>query len=142
MTVDANTLADFAGKQVILHRIKEDGSIEELEGKVEDASEVGMAFKPKGKRDVDLVLPDEIEEISLAPTKPKTLSQKKLKPIAENAARQHLLDRHGYDRSVVNEMSDEQAFAEHNDIDHDDLGHRHEAEDEGDDDEAGESSED
>lgn len=125
MTVDASTLENFSGKQVILHLIKEDGSVEELTGKVEDASEVGMAFKEKGKRDVDLVLPHQIEEIALAPEKPKTLSQKKLKPVTESTVRQHLLDRHGYERSVVNEMSDAQAFGEHNDIDHTDLGHRH-----------------
>ena len=125
MSVDPSTLEQFSGKQVILHLIDEDGSVKELTGKVEDASEVGMAFKEKGKRDVDLVLPNQIEEIALAPEKPKTLAQKKLKPVTETAARQHLLDRHGYERSVVNGMSDDSAFAEHEDIDHSDLGHRH-----------------
>lgn len=129
MTVDPKTLEEFSGKQVILTVIQEDGSAKELEGKVEDASEVGMAFKEKGKRDVDLVLPEQIEEIVLAPSKPKTLSQKKLKEITEANARQHLLDRHGYERSVVNGMTDEQGLDEHNDIDHSDLGHRHESED-------------
>lgn len=137
MAVEAATLEKFSGKQVILHLIEGDGSVSEKEGKVEDASEVGMAFKEKGKRDVDLVLPDQIEEIALAPTKPKTLSQKKLKPVTETTVRQHLLDRHGYDRSVVNAMTDEKAFDEHNDIDHSDLGHKHVAEDDENGDEAG-----
>ena len=137
MTVAANTLVDFAGKQVILHLITDDG-LKELEGKVEDASEVGMAFKEKGKRDVELVEPHQIEEIALAPTKPKTLAQKTLKEVTETTVRQHLLDRHGYDRSVVNGMSDEQAFAEHSDIDHSDLGHKHESPEV--DDEAGDES--
>lgn len=138
MTVNPQSLEEFSGKQVILHLRQEDGSVKELEGKVEDASEVGMAFKEKGKRDVDLVLPDQIEEIALAPSKPKTLAQKKLKPVTDSNARQHLLDRHGYDRSVVNSMDDEKGLSEHEDIDHSDLGHKHVAEDEDDsNDEAG-----
>lgn len=125
MPVDPSTLEDFDGKQVILTLIEDDGSAREVEGKVEAASAAGVAFKEKGKRDVELVEPKSIEEIALAPIKPKTLAQKKLKPVAEQNSRQHLLDRHGYDRSVVNGMSDEQAFAEHEDIDHSDLGHKH-----------------
>ena len=125
MPVDPSTLEDFDGKQVILTLIEDDGSAREVEGKVEAASAAGVAFKEKGKRDVELVEPKSIEEIALAPVKPKNLAQKKLKPVAEQNARQHLLDRHGYDRSVVNGMTDEQAFAEHEDIDHADLGHKH-----------------
>lgn len=140
MTVDPTTLEQFDGKQVIIHLIEEDGT-REVEGKIEAASEQGVAFKEKGKRDVDLVLPAQIYEIALAPTKPKNLSQKKLKPVADSSARQHLLDRHGYDRSVVNGMTDEQAFAEHEDIDHADLGHKHVAEDDDDStDEAGDET--
>jgi hypothetical protein len=124
MAVDASTLEQFSGKQVLLTLITDDGA-KEFEGKVEAASEYGMAFKEKGKRDSDLVEPKQIEEIALAPIKPKKLAQKKLKEVTETAARQHLLDRHGYERSVVNEMTDEQGFSEHADIDHDDLGHKH-----------------
>jgi hypothetical protein len=134
MAVDPSTLEEFDGKQVLLHVVV-DGELVEREGKVEAASEQGMAFKEKGKRDVELIEPDQIEEIALAPTKPKTLSQKKLKEVELTTARQHLLDRHGYERSVVNKMTDEQAFADHNDIDHKDLGHRHESEDDEDGDE-------
>lgn len=139
MTVDPQTLEQFNGKSVILTLAQEDGSAKQFEGKVEAASEFGMAFKEKGKRDSDLIVPDQIVEIVAAPTKPKKLTQKKLKPVTETTARQHLLDRHGYDRSVVNEMSDEQAFSEHNDIVHDDLGHKHVSEDEDQNDEAGET---
>jgi len=138
MSVNPQSLVEFEGKQVILHLIQEDSSVKELEGKVEAASEFGLAFKEKGKRDSDLVEPQQIEEIALAPTKPKSLPQKKLKPVTESTARQHLLDRHGYDRSVVNGMDDEKAFAEHEDIDHTDLGHKHVAPE---DDENGETEE-
>lgn len=125
MPVDPATLEEYDGKQVLLTVIQEDGSAKEFEGKIEAASPAGVAFKEKGKRDVELVEPDKIEEIALAPIKPKSLPQKKLKPVTENTVRQHLLDRHGYDRSVVNGMTDDQAFKEHEDIDHDDLGHKH-----------------
>lgn len=143
MTVDPKTLEEFSDKQVTIHIIKDDGDLEEKEGKIEAASEFGVAFKEKGKRDSELLEPSQIEEITLAPVKPKTLAQKKLKEVTETTARQHLLDRHGYDRSVVNEMDDAQAFAEHADIDHADLGHKHAAEDDDDEatGEAGDSSE-
>lgn len=130
MSVDPKTLEEFDGKQVILTLKQEDGSASEQEGKIEAASEAGVAFKEKGKRDVDLIMPDQIEEISLAPSKPKKLVQKKLKPVMLGTVRQHLVDRHGYDLSVVNEMDDEKALKEHEDIDHKDLGHKHEADDE------------
>ncbi len=144
MSIDPKTLEEFDGKNVVIHLIQPDGSVAEKEGKIEAASEFGVAFKEKGKRDSDLVEPKDIEEIAVAAVKPKTLAQKKLKETTENTVRQHLLDRHGYDRSVVNGMDDDKAFAEHNDIDHADLGHKHVAEDDDDSDEnaeGGESSE-
>lgn len=130
MPVDPNTLAEFDGKQVILHRIQEDGSAEELEGKIEAASPAGIAFKEKGRRDVDLVMPDEIDNIELAPEKPKTIVQKKLKPVTINNVRQHLVDRHGFARSQANGLSDDDAYEIHEAIDHSDLGHKHVAEEE------------
>lgn len=129
MSVDASTLVEFTGKQVILTLAQEDGTAAELEGKVDAASEAGMAFKEKGKRDVQLVMPEEIIEIAAAPSKPKSLAQKKLKEVTESTVRQHLLDRHGYLRSEVNKMEDDEAFEVHKAIDHADLGHRHISED-------------
>jgi len=125
MTVDASTLSQYDGKQVILHVIQADGSVEEKQGKIDGASEFGVAFKEKGKRDVVLVEPNEIEEIDFAPDKPKTLTQKKLRPIADASMRAHLLDRHAFSRKTVNEMTDTQAVEAHDLADHSDLGHRH-----------------
>jgi hypothetical protein len=125
MTVAANTLSEYSGKQVVLHVVNDEGGLDELEGKVESASEVGMAFKEKGKRDLRLIEPSQIEEIEVAPEAPKKAAQKKLQQVTEKSARQHLLDRHGYLRSWANEVSDEEALAEHESIDHRDLGHRH-----------------
>lgn len=127
MSVDGATLVEYAGKKVILHLQQDDGTLAELEGKVEDASEVGIAFKEKGKRDISLILPHQVEEISLAPNATKKVVQKKLKLVTITTVRQHLADRHGRLVSELNGMTDEQAWAEHEAIDHSDLGHRHEA---------------
>jgi hypothetical protein len=125
MTVAANTLEGYSGKQVVLHVVNDENGLDELEGTVVSASEVGMAFKEKGKRDLRLIEPSQIEEIEVAPEAPKKTPQKKLQQVTNKSARQHLLDRHGYLRSWANEVSDDEAFAEHEGIDHSDLGHRH-----------------
>jgi len=139
MSVDPNTLEEFSDKSVILH-LKTDEGIEELEGKVEAASVEGMAFKEKGKRDLRLVEADEIEEIALAPETPKKITQKKLKEPTLTGVRQHLVDRHGMPRSEANSMNDEKAWDLHDQIDHKDLGHRHVADDDEGEGEAGEGS--
>lgn len=127
MSVDPKTLTDFKGKKVILHKKQDDGTIEELEGKVEEASPIGVAFKTKGKSGLDLLSPDQIEELSLAPTSPKKLRQKKLGLATADTVRSHLVDRHGMPLSKANEATDEQALDLHSRIDHSDLGHKHEA---------------
>src|SRR5690606_26126399 len=118
----------FSGKQVILHKLLEDNTVAEVEGKIEAASEFGIAFREKGKRDADLVELKDIEEITEVPSKPKKLAQKKLKLVAAANVRQHLLARHALGRKEINEMTDEEGEAAHNQIDHSNLGHRHEAE--------------
>lgn len=130
MTVDATKLESYTDKSVVLQRIQEDGELIELEGKVEAASEQGMAFKEKGKRDVILILPAEIEEIEEAPETPKRIAQKTLKLVKVTNVRQHLVDRHGMLRSDANSMTDEAAMEYHDEIDHSDLGHKHESEEE------------
>ncbi len=130
MSVDPNTLEEFSEQAVLLHRILEDGSVEELEGRVEAASAAGLAFKEKGKRDVILILPQEIEEIEAAPETPKKLAQKTLKAVTRTNVRQHLLDRHGLTRPEANAMTDEAAWDMHEEADHSELGHKHEEDDE------------
>lgn len=125
MAISAKDLVKYDGKQVILHLVQEDGSAKEMEGKVEAASEAGMAFKEKGKRDVELIMPSDIEEIAFAPEKPKRITQKKLKPVTVTNVRQHLVDRHGMSRSEANSITDEEALELHDQVDHKDLGHKH-----------------
>ena len=126
MSVDPKTLDQFQDKKVILV-IEGDDENYEYEGTVEAASEAALGFKEKGKRDLVIVKPSEIVEISLAPEKAKKVTQKKMKPIAEGNVRQHLADRHGLKLEEVNRMSEEEAVKYHDKLDHSILGHRHEA---------------
>lgn len=125
MSVDPATLADFTKKKVILVAKGTDGQAHEFEGTVSGASPAGLAFKQKGKRDVSLVEPDDIEDIRLVPDRPKKMVQKKIDLIKEGNVRQHLVDRHGYTLEEGNELTEEQAIAVHDTIDHKGLGHRH-----------------
>jgi hypothetical protein len=123
--VDPNTLASFTGKNVLL-TVKDGDEAKQIPGKVEGGSPVGLAFKEKGKREVKLVEPGDIEEIVEAPIELKKVTQKKVAILEKpEQARQHLADRHGYTRTDLNKLSDADAFKFHNELDHSDLGHKH-----------------
>src|SRR5690349_5132091 len=94
MPVSPNELPNFNGKTVEIV-IDRDGTQEQLVGKVELANEVGVAFKPKGKRDVDFIEPPHIVSISEIAEPSGDLRQKKLPPLDASKARTHLVDRHG-----------------------------------------------
>lgn len=128
MAVAVTELQKLVDKDVVLHLIQEDGSLKEVEGKIKAASAAGVPFKPKGKADVELLFADQIEEASAAPTKPKSITQKKLKPIIEGQMRQHLADRHGIEISWCRDATEKDAVEFHNSIDHSKLGHIHVAE--------------
>lgn len=119
-------LSQYAGKRVILVR-KVEGSdtAEEVEGTVESANQLGIVLKPKGKATFELVEEGNIEDIRFAPVKPQALKAKKLKPVPFGQVKRHLLDRHAFTLSVVNEMTEEKAVEVHDGIDHSDLGHKH-----------------
>lgn len=126
MAVSLDTLKEHVGKPVILTVRLPDGTSEDQEGKIEAASDVGVGFKPKRKRDMDLIEPEDILELKAAPTKPSQLRQKKLFPVGESKVRAHLIDRHGAPLSQINSQSNEEAMTLHEKIDHSDLGHNHE----------------
>lgn len=124
MSVDPNILADYAGKNV---NIVLTGEYAELsgEGKVEAASTMGVAFKPKGKGSV-IVLPSDIDAIEAAAVI-KKITRKSMLPVNLDNIRQHLVDRHGYEVEAIEAMTPEQALAWHNnDLNHEKLGHDHE----------------
>ena len=120
------TLSDFAGKRVELVRYNADGEGEyTTEGTVETASEAGIAFKPKGTSTLDVVTPDEIVSINLAPEKLKDVTRRRLNPVDLGKTRQHLADRHGISVEWCNSNTEVFAKEYHDGIDHDDLSHYH-----------------
>lgn len=113
------------GENILLTVKREDGSTEQVEGKIEVASEAGVGFKPKGRRELDLLEVEDVLAIEEAPVTEAKLKQVKLKPIEAGRIKKHLIDRHGAPLSQVNALSPEQAAELHGKIDHSDLGHNH-----------------
>lgn len=124
MTIAPAELEDYSEKTVELV-VNREGEEVTLQGKIELASEVGVAFKPRRKRDVDFIEPSDIISIKEVEESGSDLKQKKLPPLEPAKVRAHLIDRHGAPLSQVNALSPEQAVELHNKIDHSDLGHKH-----------------
>lgn len=124
----ADQLAEYAGKQVtIVRNLADSSDAVEVEGKVQVGNQLGLLIKPKGKVQFDLIPIGEIEEVSLAKDGNKALKRSKLQLVKVGQARRHLLERHGYTLEWVNSVTEEQAQAHHDEIDHEkaDLGHLH-----------------
>lgn len=131
-TQTAPSLDGLAGKTVLFTIRNEDGTTSQVEGVVEAASAIGVAFKKKGQSQLVMHEADAIETFEVLPEKPKVLKQKNLKPIPTDQVRAHLADRHGINLTWLNSVSNEEAEAYHNSIDHvtgesGPLGHKHEA---------------
>jgi len=131
MTVAIETLQEKAksGDVVLLTVKREDGSTEQVQGKIEVASTAGVGFKPRGRREMDLLELDDVLELEEAPVPDVKLKQVKMKPVDATRVKKHLIDRHGAPLSQVNAMSPDQAAELHGKIDHSDLGHNHLKED-------------
>lgn len=133
MTTNATELdlKSLENKAVILQVRNSDGELVTLEGVVSAASEVGVAFKPKGKSGLDLIESDRIESAEALPEKPKVIKAKKLAPVTLDNVRQHLADKHSLNLEWLNSVSNEEAKNWHDGIDHkaegSTLGHYHEA---------------
>jgi hypothetical protein len=130
--VDTADLTKYQGQKVIV-QVKLDEPNEkgetliEVEGKAEAANALGVLIKPKGRTQVELIEAEKIESIEFAPEGDKKLGTRSILPIEYGKARQHLLDRHGNTLDEVNNLTEEQALAYHTDLQHDGLGHKHEA---------------
>lgn len=128
-SVTLEKLQPFINKEAVFHVVQEDGSLKEVTGTIKAATVAGVPFKVKGKSGLELTTVDKIEEIDYAPVKPKPVAQKKLKPVDYGQTRQHLVDRHGVELEWAKNADEKQAFEYHKDLDHANLGHRHEAKD-------------
>jgi hypothetical protein len=120
-------LTKYDGKKVVVQRTNSDNVLEEVEGTVQTGNALGLLIKPKGKASVEIIEASSIEGVELAPEKAKKLGPKYIKEVELGQARQHLLDRHGATLNEVNEMTEQEAYDEHFEINHEneDIGHRH-----------------
>lgn len=128
-TTEVIDLVQYNGKKVTLVVFPEDGNGDaaELEGTIESANASGVLFRAKGKTKRDIIMSERIVEITLQPDTEARLKAKALKPVVLGQAKGHLLERHGYTLTEVNEMTEDAAFSAHASIDHKaaDLGHMH-----------------
>lgn len=132
MAVQTADLAAFANKRVVIVRNLPEPDAEgnatvEIEGTVQAVNEMGVLIKPKGKVTFDLITTDEIEDVFEKAAEDKKVTVSKLKPVAREKVKRHLADRHGIAVDWLNSVSDEEAEAYHDGIDHEaaKLGHRH-----------------
>lgn len=87
-----------------------------------------LMVRQKGRTMGFLLEVADVVEIETDEDDVKPIKQKKLKAVDTNTVRQHLADRHGYELTHVNSLTDEQAEEEHDAIDHGNLGHTHQEE--------------
>lgn len=107
----------YANKTVIL-TVKEGDSTVKKEGRIEAASDIGVAFKPKGTTQIGMIEGSTITNVEVLPEKPKVIKPKALAPCTLENVRQHLVDRHGLNLEWINKTTPEAAMEYHNDIDH------------------------
>lgn len=98
-----------------------------MEGTVIMVNGPAMILSPKGSTRNRLIELSDIlvGSLEVVPIRPKELKPKQVLGTAASNVRQHLLDRHGYELAVINGITDVQAWKEHEEIDHDRLGHHH-----------------
>lgn len=118
-------LKDYEGKRVVVQINGDEGQVEEVEGKVEAASAIGLLLKPKGRNDLRLIEATDIVDVD-SPAEPvRKLSCRWIKDVEPGGFRRHLVDRHGATLSYVNSLTEEKAEEVHASTDHTDLGHQH-----------------
>lgn len=122
MTTGTVSYAHLVDKKAFL---SERGVEEPYEVTVMRASAMGILVKPKGSSTPKLVLADDVIDVEEIASTPSTLRQRALDPIAVGKARRHLLDYHGISLSQINEITEDQAVAQHEKLPHSDAGHHH-----------------
>lgn len=124
----AATITEYVGKRVevtFAEGVQEDSDNAKITGKVENANAVGFVFKPAGSSKSRLYQTSDVAEIRMAPEAEPVLRSRRLDPIALKNVKRHLVDRHGYTLTDINDMSPEAALDFHEGLGHDDLGHYH-----------------
>lgn len=87
----------------------------------------GIAIKPSGRANIEMISPTDLEDLRAVPAEP--IKRKAMRPIISGETRQHIADRHGWKISVLNDEQSNEARAHelHESIDHKHLSHYHEA---------------
>jgi hypothetical protein len=129
MTQTQINFDEYVGKRVTLTRLEGEGDSQkevQLEATVDSFAGDILLIKPKGKSNFDMVTTSEIKDITLAPDS-NALKPKRMDPIRLGNVRQHYADRHGASLTELNGITEEEAFAAHEALDHkaEDLGHYH-----------------
>lgn len=96
-----------------------------VEGTVLAASDIGIVFKPKGASKGSIVPAAKLGDIEEVVAGPKKLRGRTIPQVHDGKYREHLIERHGYKITEIQAMSEDEAKAFHQSIDHSDLGHKH-----------------
>lgn len=126
MGIKQNELPGLLGKTLIILVIDEDNhltGVSELRGKLHSVNP-GTNLVLKMKRNSRIVKMDEIVDIYEESASIR-LSPRQIGPVEIGFMRQHLLDRHGVALTAPHLFGEGTAESWHNEINHGDLGHRH-----------------
>lgn len=129
MSVDPKKMSKYHGEKITVVYVPPgaDEAVEQ-EGVAQVSNEIGVLFKQRGKTMAVFIEIDKIEDIFLLPDRPKPIKIKVLKDVSLEAARQHLVDRHGIPVKRIEELDDVDAMEGHDCMDHSILGHIHKSE--------------
>jgi len=127
---DTIDLAAYQGKRVKFALLPKDADSQDeivIEGLVELVNGPAMLVKPKGSTMSKLVELSNIKpgSLEIIPEQPREIKAKAHLGTVVSNVRVHLTERHGMRLSVVNAMSDIEAYEMHAELSHEDLGHYH-----------------
>lgn len=130
-------LSEYCGKRVTLTRNlakpnAEGHLAEEVEGIVEVVAPDGSALviKPRGSTMNMMLEAGEIEpdSIHVILEKPKEIKAVQKYPATLGTVRTHLLNYHGWTLLIVNGLTESEAFEQHDNLTHNQMGHFHQSE--------------
>lgn len=122
----ATTMAPFFKKNVTINVLREDGDDHDtVTGRIETISDTAVIIRTRAGSEVVTNARIVDLPVVLPPRRNSKVIVRTLRPL-ETTVRQHLVDRHGLVVDLANALTEDQAVAYHNRIDHGNLGHRHE----------------
>lgn len=129
MSLKLSDLPNLVDKRVVIEMQGLSDGTYEIEGMVCAVNSTGLVLAVKG--DTIILQTVDIVDINEADA-PRPIVRRKVRHIPARQARQHLLDRHGVPLDLIRGTSPKTAYVLHQATDHSNLGHMHEAPEEGD----------